>query len=414
MTHVLEPDAARDAVAAVDLAAVGASRWYAGPPPEAVELVDALPGPRPVLAVVDVLAGGARARYSLPLGDEPWRPLLELVAAGRPVDGRAGSFVPRASGLRLPDGDVRPLDPDQTNTSVVLGEQLVAKLYRRLEPGPHPEVETVSVLRVDEVPAFRGALAYRDGHGVDSTLLLVQDYVAGAERGWDAYIERLVAMCADPSLLPAALADTAAFAGAAARVHDALAVALPVTNATSAGLAARRESAELRLTAAVAELGSHVPAGTARRLRRDLAAFDESAGAPLQRVHGDLTVAQFLRRPDGGLSIVDFEGEPGRPLAERAQPWSTAWDLATLLLSYENAGAAARRRVRSRGLPEEPLDAWLAAAPARALQAYGRPVDEPLLRASLAEKQVTELLYAARRLPEWLYAPLEVLGRRWG
>jgi maltokinase len=131
-------------------------------------------------------------------------------------------------------------------------------------------------------------------------------------------------------------------------------------------------------------------------------------------VHGDLTVGQFLRRPDGGLSIVDFEGEPGRTLADRAAPWTVAWDLATLLLSYENAAAAARRRVRNRGLSEEPLDAWLAATPARTLEAYGTPVDESLLRGSLAEKQVTELLYAARRLPEWLYAPLEVLGRRWG
>jgi maltokinase len=295
-----------------------------------------------------------------------------------------------------------------------MGEQLVAKLYRRLEAGHHPEVDAVSALRVDEVPAFRGTLSYREANGVESTLLLLQDYVPGAESGWDAYIERLVAVCADPSLLRAAVEDTAAFATAAARVHHALADALPVTNATAEALAARRDGAELSLMAAVAELGPRIPTDTARRLRNDLAAFDESAGAALQRVHGDLTVGQFLRRPDGGLSIIDFEGEPGRTIAERSAPWSIAWDLATLLLSYENAAAAARRRVRARGLSDEPLDAWLAAAPARTLEAYGTPVDENLLRGSLAEKQVTELLYAARRLPEWLYAPLEVLDRRWG
>ena len=404
----------RDAVAAVDLAAIGASRWYEGKPPESVELVDTLLAPHPILAVVDVVAEGARARYSLPLDDQLWEPLVRIVSAGRLVDGSSGSFVPRSHELRVPDGDARPLDPDQTNTSAVIGEQLVAKLYRRLEPGPHPEVDALSALQIDEVPAFRGTLAYREANGIESTLLLLQDYVPGAESGWDAYIERLVSLCADPSLLRAAVEDTAAFATAAARVHHALADVLPVTNATAEALAARRGGAQLRLVAAVAELGPRIPANTARRLRNDLAAFDESAGAKLQRVHGDLTVGQFLRRPDGGLSIIDFEGEPGRTIAERSAPWSIAWDLATLLLSYENAAAAARRRVRTRGLSEEPLDAWLAAAPARTLEAYGTPVDENLLRGSLAEKQVTELLYAARRLPEWLYAPLEVLERRWG
>ena len=408
-------DDARRAVASLDLAAVGSSRWYAGKQPEAVELVDALLAPGPVLAVVDVLAGPIRSRHTVPLSERLWPELVRIVAEGRPVTGLAGSFVPRSTaGLVVPAGGVRPLNPDQTNTSVVLGEQLVAKLYRTLEPGPHPEVEAVAALELDEVPAYRGALAYRDAAGEEFELLLVQDYVAGAESGWDAYIERLVAVCAEPELLEGALADAAAFGAATARLHRALASALPVHSATPAALAARHAAANRRLEDAQAELGELIPAGSIARLRADLAGLDEGAGAPVQRLHGDLTVAQFLRRPDGGLSIVDFEGEPGRPLAERAAAWTPAWDLATLLLSFENAGAAARRRIVDRGLPAEPLLAWLAAAPERALEAYAAAVHEPLLRASLAEKQVTELLYAARRLPEWLYAPLEVLDRRWG
>jgi maltokinase len=314
----------------------------------------------------------------------------------------------------VPRGGARPLNADQTNTSVVLGEQVVAKLYRTLEPGPHPEVEAVAALDVDEVPAFRGALIYRDAAGEESALLFLQDYVAGAESGWDSYIERLVAVCAEPALLEGALADAAAFGAATARLHRALASALPVSSATPGGLASRRAEAERRLEEVQAELGVRVPASSLARLRADLAGLDEGAGAPVQRLHGDLTVAQFLRRTDGGLSVVDFEGEPGRPLAERAAAWTPAWDLATLLLSFENAGAAARRRLSSRGLPVEPLLDWLTAAPGQALEAYGASVPEPLLRASLAEKQLTELLYASRRLPEWLYAPLEVLHSRWG
>jgi predicted trehalose synthase len=95
------------------------------------------------------------------------------------------------------------------------------------------------------------------------------------------------------------------------------------------------------------------------------------------------------------------------------------WDVATLLLSFENAAAAARQRVSARGLDAGPLDTWVAEAPVRARLSYeatqgAPPVHEPLLRASLAEKQVSELLYAVRQLPEWLYAPVEVLRRRWG
>ena len=231
-------DAARVAVAALDPAAIGASRWYAGGQPEAIELVDALLAPEPVLAVVDVVAGETRARYSLPLGERPWAGLLGVVATGRPIDGVAGAFVPRPRALHVPEGATVPLDLDQTNTSVVAGGRLVAKLYRRLEAGRHPEAEVVAALRIDEVPAFRGTLSYRDAAGGESTLLLLQDYVAGAESGWDAYIERLVAICADSSLLEPALAGAASYAAAAARVHGALADALPTAAASASALAA--------------------------------------------------------------------------------------------------------------------------------------------------------------------------------
>lgn len=408
-------DHARAALASLDLAAVGSSRWYAGEEPQAVELVDALLDPEPVLAIVDVLAGPLRTRHSLPLSERLWGELVRIVAEGRSVSGLAGSFVPRpAVGGDLPRGGARPLNADQTNTSVVLGEHVVAKLYRTLEPGLHPEVEAVAALDIAEVPTFRGALSYRDAAGEESALLFLQDYVAGAESGWDSYIERLVALCAEPALIEDALADAAAFGAATARLHRALASAFPVGSATPDALGARRAAAERRLEEVQTELGARFSASSIERLRADLAGLDEGATAPVQRLHGDLTVAQFLRRPDGGLSIVDFEGEPGRALAERAAAWTPAWDIATLLLSFENAGAAARRRLAARGLPAEPLVAWLAAAPGHALEAYGASLPEPLLRASLAEKQVTELLYASRRLPEWLYAPLEVLQRRWG
>jgi maltokinase len=420
------------ALGAVDLAAVAGARWYADKADGAVtsaDLVDALPLPAAgaALALVEIrTAAETSGLYSFPLrtqgppgeasADHPvWRALAEMVAAGAPVPGACGGVFAATAGLgEVPGGAARALDPDQSNTSVVLGESLVLKLYRRLEPGSHPEVTALSALDVPTVPRFRGSLAYRPRAGEEIALLVLQDLVAHAERGWEAYIARLLSTLADGGL-ETALEDAERFAKVAGELHVALGSALGITRLAGSELAARRAAAEERVRQAEAVVPK------AGRLAADLAAYDEVAGAAAVLVHGDLHVAQFLRRPDGSLAVVDFEGEPGRPLAERSAPWTPMWDLATLLLSFENAAAAARRRLRADGRDEAPLDAWLAAAGPRALAAYETLVAEtplapsaPLLRASLAEKQATELLYAARQLPEWLYAPLEVLERRWG
>jgi maltokinase len=412
------------AIAGLDCAWLAERRWFAGKGRSVreVDLVDRVvppgaEGAAVALAAVSFEDGGV-ARYALPVrldgavarectADDPlWLALGRLVAAD------PGS---------VPDGPGRALSDDQSHTSIVLGEAVVVKLYRRLAAGPFPEAEALAALNgLDCVPRFLGALAH--GEGAESTpLVVLQEYVAALEAGWEPFIERVVGIAAGQSAKEP-IADAARLGELAAEIHVRLAERLGVTTATPEALALRRAAAEASLDQALELLDGdpHTAlAGARGRLRAELALFGRCAGTPLCRIHGDLHVGQVLRRAGGGLAVVDFEGEPGRPPQERAAPWTPLRDVASLLLSFDNAAAAAARRARMRDLPVIPLERWSDAARTAALAAWEDGVrgsalrpDPDALRASLAEKQVSELLYAARYLPEWLYAPLEVLERR--
>ncbi|HEY8584162.1 MAG TPA: hypothetical protein VIL49_14500, partial [Capillimicrobium sp.] len=140
-----------------------------------------------------------------------------------------------------------------------------------------------------------------------------------------------------------------------------------------------------------------------------LAPLGEAAGLPLTRIHGDLHVAQLLRSPHA-LRIIDFEGDPTRPLAERRRPDTPLRDVACLLRSIEHVGWAASRRVDDLD-PER----WVRAATAAALDGYDGAPDPELLSALELAKSCQELIYAHRVVPEWAYAPragLRALLRR--
>jgi maltokinase len=124
----------------------------------------------------------------------------------------------------------------------------------------------------------------------------------------------------------------------------------------------------------------------------------------LSRIHGDLHFAQFLRTPDRTL-VIDLEGDPTAPLAERRRPDTPLRDVAALLRSIDHIGTAAARRAA--GTDPEP---FIAAASEAALEAYG-PVDRPLLDALELAAECRELVYAHRVVPEWVYAPQAGLRR---
>jgi maltokinase len=152
-------------------------------------------------------------------------------------------------------------------------------------------------------------------------------------------------------------------------------------------------------------------AQAASEIRRRLADLDGVAGqaSSLTRIHGDLHFGQFLRTPDRTL-IVDLEGDPTAPLADRRRPDTPLRDVAALLRSIDHVGTAAARRADG----TDP-DAFIMAASAAALAAYedatGERVDRRLLDALELASECRELVYAHRVVPEWAYAPRSGLRR---
>jgi predicted trehalose synthase len=364
----------------LNLDVLSGARWFAGKGrvPTSLAVADRYVPPGADGAAVELVdvgyADGGVERYALPLRDgvecaldDPLWAALARAAMGEALD---GSKPLRGS---------RRLAEDISNTAVVLGEQVVLKLYRRPEPGPHPEAQLLEALEGSpHAPRLLGAVA----HG-GTTLLVAQELVPGEQVGWERLIARLAA------------ADTggdepAELARVTARLHRRLAERL------GAGEAEPSPVPRIRLPRELAHLTEQVAAG-----------LEPLSAHPLrvQRIHGDLHVAQFVRGER--LVVVDWEGEPGLSLAERSSPRPALRDLASLRLSLAHAARAAHRRA-----PGFDWQAWSTAARQRALAAYigeAGPVDEALLHALELEKELAELDYAERWLPEWLYVPLAVL-----
>jgi maltokinase len=411
------------------------ARWFAGKDRavSGVMEADAL-GPLR-LADVAYADGGPGERYLL-VPDDPaaWAGLLRELSAldGRAaVAGRHGRLELRrgpafgALSATMEESAAVP-STDQTNTLVVLGGRLLVKAYRRVVPGVHPEVELLAALArtAAPVPAFAGSLHYvpHDG-GEPTALALLQAFVPGAVTGWEAPVsataELLRAHAAQPagargsfaaltSSSPAAPAAFRVLGRATAELHAALAEALPTRPATAEDRAAWRSEAEATLTAAAGTDPAFAAAADAVRAR--LAAIEGGASAPLlTRVHGDLHVGQFLRSGER-VAVVDFEGDPTRPLAARRALDTPLRDLAGLLRSIDHVGSAASRRVDW----ADPGD-WVDAARAEALAGYAErasaPVDHRLLHALELAKECGEAVYASRQLPEWAYVAPRGLRR---
>ena len=149
--------------------------------------------------------------------------------------------------------------------------------------------------------------------------------------------------------------------------------------------------------------------------RVELGSLDRLEGTQLQRIHGDLHVGQLLRTPTGVVAI-DFEGDPTLPTEARRGLASPLQDVASLLLSLDHVAVAAARR-RGFGAATAEAFAWSARARDAVVAGYavaatpGTTSDPSLLRALEVAKEWREAVYAARVLPEWLYAPRLVLEK---
>ncbi|MEU7107344.1 phosphotransferase [Streptomyces sp. NPDC046215] len=328
------------------------------------------------------------------------------------VPGRLGPLrFTREEGVTISAGLVpRLLGTEQSNSSVVYGETYILKLFRRVCPGTNPDLELPRALAgtgCARVPApaawFEADAPGRPGaEALPMTLGVLQPYLPGSADGWQLALSAL-AVRADFT------ASARALGHATAEVHAALAEALPT-------LVLRRPQLEHLTTAMTRRLDAAADAVPALRPYRAAlrATYEELAALGragrtwrAQRIHGDLHLGQALRTAeDGRWALIDFEGEPARPLAERCRPQPTARDVAGMLRSFDYAAAVGRAGGTT----------WSERARAAFCEGYGSvhgdPREEPqLLRAHETDKAVYEVLYEARHRPDWLPVPMSAIRR---
>lgn len=304
----------------------------------------------------------------------------------------------------IPDGlTPRVLDTEQSNSSLVYGDSYILKIFRRVFPGTNPDLELPLALAREGCGRVPAPVAWFEAAAPERlTLGVLQPYLRGAQDGWQLALR---ALATGDDFTP----EAHALGRATAEVHTALAAALPTpslhrsqTDQLAAAMVRRLEAA----AHAVPALVPYVPG-----LR---AAFDAVTtlghgghGWAAQRVHGDLHLGQTLRGSDGFWSLIDFEGEPARPLPERRSPQPPVRDIAGMLRSFDYAARSHR-----------PWNAdWAARCRTAYCDGYAQaagtdPRDEPeLLRAHETDKAVYEVLYEARHRPDWLPVPMAAIHR---
>jgi maltokinase len=315
----------------------------------------------------------------------------------------------------------RLLGADQSNTSVVFADALVLKLYRRLARGTNPEIEIGAALTDVGSRVIAPVLGWfgRD----DRTLGLLQPFYRTASEGWTLALGSVRSLFASASVPPED--EGADFAGEAQRLGAVTAeMHADLASALESRLASREETVEtvtqlrqrlVTAAEAVPELAAYTHAISATY--DDLEAH--TAAVPVQRVHGDYHLGQVLR-VDSGWVVLDFEGEPARPLEERRALMSPLRDVAGMLRSFDYA---AQHLLAEQG-PAPELSALAAAWSARNRDAFcdgyaefsgTDPRDHGvLLRAFELDKAVYEAVYEKRYRPTWLGIPLGGIERATG
>jgi maltose alpha-D-glucosyltransferase/alpha-amylase len=415
------------------------------------------------------------------------RMLFDMMARRRRLKAERGEMTGTSSrSLKRELDDDRPvpesklLGAEQSNTSIRYGDDLILKLYRRLEDGVNPDAEIGRLLsqkrRFAHVPAYKGGLAYRFSRGRQFDLGLMQEYVVNQGDAWTyvlghvgQYLEQVLTrrqelpeppeiqplqIALEPDLNYRPVADLVGkyhsemlelLGQRTAEMHLALAgagdnpafspegfsqlyqrsVYQSMRNLVRAVLRTLEKS-QPRFDASLKEASAaildrrdlilnHIRGLTARKI-------------PAQkiRIHGDYHLGQVLFT-GGDFVIIDFEGEPARPLSERRLKRSPLRDVAGMVRSFHYAihtGMKQNPSVRNgdRAYLMPWTQAWYHYAAGRFLQTYLATVADSgllpkktedanlLFEAFLLEKAVYELGYELNNRPDWVSIPINGLN----
>jgi maltokinase len=335
------------------------------------------------------------------------RVILTALLAGRRLrspDSEARFNLTAGSGLR-PDLEPQVFTGQQSNTSVMLGDTAILKLFRRLELGHNLDIEVHAALNAAGISDVAGLYGWIGGSWVsggrqlDADLAMVIEKLGGAVDGWELALDSLRAANAptEVTTAPGFATEAEALGKALAETHHALRAAFPtakVLGARTAMIMMDRLHEAARIAPALAPY-----------LPGLLHCFEQLSGETLdtQRVHGDFHLGQTLHTPSG-WKIIDFEGEPAKSMAERRAPDSVWRDVAGMLRSFDYAAAS---------VPGPHSSAWAAKCRVAFLRGYASAeldaTEASMLRAYEADKAIYEVVYETRNRPDWVGIPLRAV-----
>ena len=322
------------------------------------------------------------------------------------------------------------MSAEQSNTSVVFGDDSLMKLFRRVTPGQNPDIEVTAALTEagnEHVASLFGWVETPgDQEGEVLQLGILQQFLRTASDGWDLALASLRNLYGDVYDQEAAHAEDSGgdFAAEAHRLgasvadmHASLAQAFPTESWGAEQLDRLADDMSARLDAAldvVPEIAEH--ADGLRAVFDSIRGLDRPIGA--QRVHGDLHLGQTLRTVKN-WKIIDFEGEPAKQLEERRLPDSPWRDVAGMLRSFSYAAELSRLDreqavADAEGVIAHRAREWAGRNRKAFLAGYqdasGVELDDELITAYAADKAVYEAVYEARNRPGWLPIPLAALA----
>lgn len=345
-------------------------------------------------------------------GDGTADALVRLIAHA-PGRSSRGRFAVMSWINHYRPGTERPITVDQTNESVIVGEQAVVKWATHLQPGPHPAPGRLSALTdagFTAMPTPWGVVTWTPEGGEETLVATVNGYLPGAVDGW-TWAKDLFIDAASSGDLTAAAATSRALGAVVADMHASLSTTS--TRSTPEDAEHWRNSAfdtlaEARLSAGPANaLLLTERADDIERILDDLSGLVD---VPILDAHGDLHVGQVLRTDDL-LVITDFDGNPVLPPAERVRPAPAAVDLAGILQSLAHVAIVAVKRSELEPHALAEVDRVSRAALYEAyigrltLRGHADLHIDNAVGAFRLQQVLREIVYADRHLPRWMYVP---------
>lgn len=339
--------------------------------------------------------------------------------------GRDQSTLERARDL-----PARVLTGEQSNSTLLFGDTLILKVFRRLEPGINPDVEIGEYL-TSHFPTVPVPKTFGEGNlttaGATNTVAAAQEFVPNDGDCWKWLLH--VFRDGARAQVEDAARTIALLGTRTGELHMALGAATtdpafrpePIDEASCAQWQSALRD-EVDLTVHLLRQAGHLDddSDLARALTQRLGHTTVLRGTEATRVHGDYHLGQVLRTADGDVSILDFEGEPSRPIEDRRRRFSPLKDVAGMTRSLDYARATVQR------FPGPPLgdaaslDAWFAHAREAFVHAWreaaagarGRlaPDGDAEFHQALElfelEKALYETRYELNNRPDWVSIPL--------